>query len=201
MRRAEYKKSEASRKQVVDAAIRTLAKLGFAATSVGDIAKTAGMSKGVVHYHFESKDDLYARVLEECVGRVSARARGAWDAPGTPPEKIRRALREMWTARTDGSPEVRVLTELMAQGVHDSKIRKPLASMLHAAHEEMVKDFVCAFESIGLKPRVPPEVIPRLVSATLDGLALHQFFDPPSEAVEKDIMRALEVIAFALFEL
>src|SRR4029077_895780 len=90
-----YKKSETSRQQVLDAAIRTLAKRGFANTSVSDIADAAGMSKGVVHYHFKNKDDLIGRVLVECNGRMSARIRAAWDEPGQPTDRIRRVLRQM----------------------------------------------------------------------------------------------------------
>jgi AcrR family transcriptional regulator len=66
--RGSYKKSEVSRRQVLEAAVKALAKRGYAKTSVSDIAHAAGMSKGAVHYHFESKDDLIARVLEHCAG-------------------------------------------------------------------------------------------------------------------------------------
>jgi AcrR family transcriptional regulator len=199
--KTEYKKSETSRQQVVDAAIRTLAKRGFANTSVGDIADACGMSKGVVHYHFKSKDDLIGRVLVECNARMSARVRAAWDAPGAPTERIRKVLREMWAARTDGSPEMRVISDLTAAGVHDPVLRKALSEMFHRARQELVDEFVASFTSIGLKPKVPPQVIPRLVIATLDGLGLHQLFDPPPEEDEREIFRALEVIAFSLFEL
>jgi AcrR family transcriptional regulator len=197
----EYKKSETSRTQVVDAAIRTLAKRGFGHTSVSDIADAAGMSKGVVHYHFKSKDDLIGRVLAECNARMSARVRAAWDEPGSATDRIRRVLRVMWTSRTDGSPEMRALSDLMAAGVHDPNLRKALAAMFHASRQELVDELVASFTSIGLRPKVPAHVIPRLLIATLDGLGLHHMFDPPDEADEREIFRALEVIAFSLFEL
>lgn len=196
-----YKKSEASRQQILDAAVKTLAKRGFASTSVSDIAATAGMSKGVVHYHFSSKDDLIARVLEQCSRTMSARVRRAWDLPGAPVEKIRSALREMWSTRSDGSPEMRVLVDLMALAVHDAKLRKPMSALFLGMRTELVEEFVKSFRELGLKPKVPPHIIPKLVMALLDGLGLHRIFDPPSPSDEKDTLRALEVIAFALFEL
>ena len=199
--RAEYKKSEASRQLVIDAAITTLAKRGFANTSVSDIADAAGMSKGVVHYHFKSKDDLMARVLEQCSRKMSERVRRAWGAPGTPQEKIRTALREMWATRTDGSPEVRVLADMMAQAVHDELLRKPMAGLFHEARQEMVDEFVKCFREVGLTPKVPAHIVPKLVMATLDGMGLHHLFDPPSPEDERDMLRALESVAGALFEL
>ncbi|MFW6031642.1 MAG: TetR family transcriptional regulator, partial [Myxococcota bacterium] len=44
-----YKKSEISSAQIVQAAIRVLARQGYARTSLMDIAREAGMSKGAVH--------------------------------------------------------------------------------------------------------------------------------------------------------
>ena len=196
-----YKKSETSRQQVIDAAIKTLAKRGFANTSVSDIAAAAGMSKGVVHYHFTSKDDLLARVLEQCSAKMSDRVRAAWEAPNAPMEKIKAALAEMWATRTDGNAEIRVLVDLMSLAVHDPKLRKPLSAQFHAMRADMVEDFVKAFESIGLKPKVPAHIVPKLMMATLDGLGIHQIFDPPTESDEKEIFRALELVAFSLFEL
>jgi AcrR family transcriptional regulator len=199
--RSTYKKSETSRQQVLDAAVKTLAKRGFANTSVSDIAETAGMSKGVVHYHFANKEDLIIRVLTQVCDTLSARIHKAWSEPGTPSERIRRALREMWATRTDGSAEMRVLADMMAMGVHDAKVKKALAARLQSAREELVTAMMESFDKLGLRPKLPAQVVPRLVMATLDGLGLHQIFDPPSEADQHEIARALELFAFSLFEL
>lgn len=196
-----YKKSEASRQQVLDAAIKTLAKRGFANTSVSDIADTAGMSKGVVHYHFTSKEDLIVRVLAQCYDTLSTAVRSAWSEPGTPPERIRRALREMWVTRTGGSPEMTVVADLMAQGIHDPKLKKSLAARFHTSREELVQELVSSFQKLGLRPKLPAEVVARIVMATLDGIALHQIFDPPTETENGEIVRALELFAFSLFEI
>lgn len=53
------------RDQLVDCAIDALAELGFQRTSVAEVARRAGVSKGVVTYHFAAKDDLmFAAVAE-----------------------------------------------------------------------------------------------------------------------------------------
>jgi len=197
--RRTYKKSETSRQQVLEAAMRALAERGYARTSVSDIASAAGMSKGAVHYHFESKDDLIAQVLERCAVAMRDRVRDAWDAPGQPHERVRRALREMREARRTGSPELRVLADLMAQGIYDEKLRGAISQMFVQNREEVHRHLARGFEELGLKPRVPIEVIPRLVLGMLDGLALHDFFDPISDE-DDAVMAALESIALSLFE-
>lgn len=196
--RRTYKKSEASRQQVLDAAVRALAEHGYARTSVSDIAEASGMSKGAVHYHFESKDDLIAQVLVHCADVMRERVRVAWDAPGEPQEKVRRALREMRLARTQGSAELRVLADLMAQGIYDVKLRKALSGMFEANREEVLRHLEQSFRELGITPRVPVHVLPRLVIGILDGLALHDFFDPMSPEDEEVIQAALEHIALTL---
>jgi TetR/AcrR family fatty acid metabolism transcriptional regulator len=196
-----YKKSEASRQQVLDAAVKTLAKRGFTNTSVSDIAETAGMSKGVVHYHFASKEDLIVRVLGQCYDALSARIKAAWGEGGTPSDRVRRALREMWASRTDGSAEMTVLADMMAQGVHDAKIRRALAARFTASRSELASELSSAFEKLGLRPKLPVDVVSRIVMATLDGIGLHHIFDPPNEAEQAEIARSLELFAFSLFEL
>jgi TetR/AcrR family transcriptional regulator, fatty acid metabolism regulator protein len=66
----------ARRAQIVAAAIDTIAELGYGQASLARIAETAGTSKGVIIYHFGSKDDL----IRELVAELSAKGR-AWMGP------------------------------------------------------------------------------------------------------------------------
>ncbi|MEB2312160.1 MAG: TetR/AcrR family transcriptional regulator [Sorangiineae bacterium] len=198
--RGSYKKSAASRQQVLDAAVRALAEKGYSRTSVSDIAAAAGMSKGAVHYHFESKDDLIVQVLDRCAVVMAERVQAAWDTPGAPAEKIAKALGEMRASRQENVPELRVLADLMAQGLHDPKLRTTLAAMFEANRRLVVKHLISSLEALGLEPKVPVQVLPRLLLGALDGLALHDFFDPPSPEDDAALQRALETIAMSLFE-
>ncbi len=55
----------ARRAQIVAAAIDTIAELGYGQASLARIAETAGTSKGVIIYHFGSRDDLIREVVAE----------------------------------------------------------------------------------------------------------------------------------------
>jgi AcrR family transcriptional regulator len=52
------------RRAIVDAATSAFATGGYAATSMADIASASGVSHLIVYRHFESKERLYAAVLE-----------------------------------------------------------------------------------------------------------------------------------------
>ncbi|MEV0143681.1 MULTISPECIES: TetR/AcrR family transcriptional regulator [unclassified Nonomuraea] len=57
---------EARRDQIVRSAVEVIAEVGFARASLARIAQHAGISKGVISYHFAGKEEL----MEEVVNRV-----------------------------------------------------------------------------------------------------------------------------------
>jgi len=196
-----YKKSADSRRQVLDAAIATLAERGLAATSIQDIADAAGLSKGAVHYHFESKDELLERVLDRCCESIYERVRAAFDEEGSPMDRVRRAILEMWAVRRDGIPEMRVLTELHTMARQNEPIRQAFALALRRAREQIVETGLKHLIDMGLRPRVSLSVAPRLILATLDGLSLQHSIEPIPPEEEGELLRALEATALALFEI
>lgn len=55
---------EMRRQQLIEATIDSLAKRGFAETTLADVADGAGLSRGIVNFHFESKDNLLVATLQ-----------------------------------------------------------------------------------------------------------------------------------------
>src|SRR5216683_2405650 len=47
-----------TRERIVAAAFRSLAEHGYEAATVKDIAREAGVAPGLVHYYFETKEEL-----------------------------------------------------------------------------------------------------------------------------------------------
>ncbi|MGE0790549.1 MAG: TetR/AcrR family transcriptional regulator [Sandaracinaceae bacterium] len=195
-----YKKSAISAAQIVAAATRVIARQGYAHTSLNDIAKEAGMSKGAVHYHFPTKEALVSKVLETATEAVAARTKDAWSAGGQDPfEALRASVRELWAVRTSGSEEVRVVSDLLAQSLHDPSLRPQLAAYYRFATTQTTEYLTLVLAAFGLRPRVAPEMIPRLLLGLLDGLLLQVFVDP--DVIDPDeLVRSVELIAQALFE-
>jgi len=53
----------AKRDQILDAAMAMLLEKGFARTTMSDVAKTAGIGRGTVYWHFPSKDELFLALV------------------------------------------------------------------------------------------------------------------------------------------
>ncbi|GLU49752.1 TetR/AcrR family transcriptional regulator [Nocardiopsis ansamitocini] len=62
---------EARRAQIIGAAITTIAETGFDAASLAQIAARAGISKGVISYHFAGKDELMEQVVTQVYTSVT----------------------------------------------------------------------------------------------------------------------------------
>jgi AcrR family transcriptional regulator len=194
-----YKKSKISIASIVDAAMRVLARQGYARTSLMDIAAEVGMSKGAVHYHFPTKEALMGQVLETACEVVAKRTREAWTASGNPIEALRSSLRELWRARAELSDEAKVVADLLAQSLHDHTLRAPLAQYYRFASAQVEEHLTAHLDALGLKAKIDPSKIPRLLHAMLDGLLMQRIVEP--EAIpEEFVIQALEIMAAALFE-
>lgn len=58
--------AETKRERLLRAAFNVIGERGYEASTVARIARGAGMAPGLVHYYFESKDDLLVTVADWC---------------------------------------------------------------------------------------------------------------------------------------
>ncbi|HTN77932.1 MAG TPA: TetR/AcrR family transcriptional regulator [Pirellulaceae bacterium] len=82
------KRSEA----ILDVAVQVFAKRGFAATDVQEIADHAGVGKGTIYRHFESKERLFLAAAELGVQKLQAAIDGAAEPAAEPLSQIRSAI-------------------------------------------------------------------------------------------------------------
>ncbi|WP_110031112.1 TetR family transcriptional regulator C-terminal domain-containing protein [Hoeflea marina] len=67
---------ETRRQQLIEATIDSLAKRGYSETTLADIADGAEMSRGIVNFHFESKEKLLVATLQFMTEEYA----GHWEA-------------------------------------------------------------------------------------------------------------------------
>jgi AcrR family transcriptional regulator len=77
------KRKKLRKEEIVAEATRLFAERGYEGTSMGDLAERVGLRKASLFHHFESKDVLYATVLEELIEGVQLAIRGAATAEGS----------------------------------------------------------------------------------------------------------------------
>ena len=64
--------AEATRNSILDAAEQEFAKVGLWGARTESIAARTGVTKAMIHYYFENKDNLYRAVMERLIARRTA---------------------------------------------------------------------------------------------------------------------------------
>ncbi|AKJ01890.1 TetR family transcriptional regulator [Archangium gephyra] len=67
--------TEERRQQIVQGLLRVMAERGYERASITEIAKAAGLSAGLVHYHFTEKQEILLTLVEQLAGRVRERVK------------------------------------------------------------------------------------------------------------------------------
>jgi AcrR family transcriptional regulator len=177
---------EARRKQIVDTAIRTIATRGYSGTSLAEIAREAGISKGVISYHFEGKGELVEEILSRLMREPAEFIKQRVDAWSRAQEKLRAyvaanfefakshrdhllALVDLWGRRDSSEGRNRFDAEAYEPS------RKYLSRILHSGMQ-------CG----ELEP-VPTNTMASVIQAAIDGVLLQWTFDP--DAVDLDACR------------
>lgn len=71
-RRARKATRETRQQQLIEATIDSLARRGYSDTTLADVADGAGLSRGIVNFHFESKEKLLVATLQYLADEYAA---------------------------------------------------------------------------------------------------------------------------------
>lgn len=73
----------ARRRELVDAATALFAARGLAATTMDEIARSAGVSRGAVYHHFSTREELFAACFDDAMAHIYAALDASIAALGT----------------------------------------------------------------------------------------------------------------------
>jgi len=87
------KSRAARRQQLIEATMKCIARKGIGSTTLGDVAREAGLSQGIVNLHFESKENLLTETLTELANDYRTQFDAALQRAGpTPAEQLHAVL-------------------------------------------------------------------------------------------------------------
>jgi AcrR family transcriptional regulator len=176
----------ARRDQIVRAAIETLAELGYAGTSLGKIARTAGLSSvGMISYYFTDKAELMAEVAssvlahaEEVVGPKIVRA-------PDPVAKLRAYIEASLAYIGEHRAEAVALIEL-TRGPGAT----PLMAQVDAASAEVITRLVVGAQAVlgGTEP-LEPRIVAMTVRGAINNAVWQSLHRGPDSDSAEDLAR------------
>lgn len=103
--------AEMTRATLLKVALGVFSAQGYAATTLEDIARAAGVTRGAIYWHFGGKAELYNTLVREYTARGTAVVQEVVAQGGTLLEILRRIF-EQQLALVEDDAEVRALIEL-----------------------------------------------------------------------------------------
>jgi len=190
-----------ARDRILQAACELIAERGIGGARIAQIAKAAGVSTALVHYHFRTREALLAETLDYAFDLAAAvRLRAAGDENGdlAPDESASRRLAdviEQSLPTTDpGRREWQLWAELWLGAARDPSLR-PIAAQMYARYRSWIATAVAEGVAAGEFARVDPNDTADLAMALIDGLGLRVLLGDPSMPLEKARERIGEILA------
>lgn len=192
-RRTQAQRTEETTRQLLTEARRLFAQKGFAGTSIEEIVRAAGVTRGAMYHHFSSKEDLFEAVFakeQEAIGHrvhvAAAKKKGAWN-------QLKAGCDEFLTACLD--PAIQQIFFLDAPAVLDAKRIEEIEcahsiQMLTMAIEKAMKE-----GTLRTRPVMP---LAQLLFGVLRQAAVVATRDSEDGATMKQMRKELQRILDAL---
>jgi AcrR family transcriptional regulator len=175
---ASERRPEETREELLDAATAVFARHGYRAATVAEIVSRAKLSKGTFYWHFDSKEDLFAALLDE---RIDRPTRGLMDVTksaspdqATAPVVSRglaELLQEHWQL-------VLLLHEYWAAAMRDEGLKARYLERQAAVRENLAATLRARHESTGVPITIEAESLATAFIALAEGLSMQALIDP-----------------------
>jgi AcrR family transcriptional regulator len=168
--------------RIVEAMRASVAARGIAASTFDHVAREAGVSRGLLHYYFQSKERLVVEVVRrECQVRgdllqqAVAGARGADDL-------IDALVRSFEQLLSKGSSEVVMFYELLTLAQRNDGIAAELAELARTLRLRLAEALRAGSEAEVFELRAGPEHVAAFLLALADGVMIRRMSEPGLDA-------------------
>jgi AcrR family transcriptional regulator len=155
----------ARRAQIVDAAIATIADVGYRNASFAQIAKRAGLSStGLISYHFRSRNELIQQVVQDVVAAIGSHMAQQLAAVSSPAAALRTYIEGNVDFIGSHREQMKALLEVFLNGAFDygheteQAVVSPIEQILREGQRS------------GQFRHFDPKVMATLVQRAVDGL-------------------------------
>jgi len=169
MARRTKEEALATRSHILDTAERVFEQRGVSGTSLNEIAKAAGLTRGAIYWHFENKADLFNAMMERATLPLEQSDTAGFKDPDTTPERICAGLVDV-LRRVVRDPQLRRVFDIATHKVEYVGEMDAVRQRHVEWRNECVADMERALKRAKRGGALPPGVAPH--GAALGLLAL-----------------------------
>jgi AcrR family transcriptional regulator len=176
--------SEQRRAEILDAVLRVIIDIGYTEMTVGDVARQAGVSNALVHYHFSSKAALITAALRAASDDDKELRDSFVESGGTATARLDRMLRASLPESTDTDASWLLWIETWGETRRSVEIREVMAE-LNEHERSAIVALVGEGIDVGEFECDDPDGVARRLMALRDGMAIeHTLFQSDRPATE-----------------
>jgi AcrR family transcriptional regulator len=170
-------RGDATRRRILEATISLVAEVGWAAVTTRSVARRAGITQGLIHYHFASKEALLRTAVVSAFTAMIAGPTEVLAASGELGAGLRAIVDEL-DAIDSGSPLMLVSAEALALALRDPELGAWMRDELTRFRAALADLLRSAGARGATRTDISPEAAAVVVAALLDGLLFHKAVDP-----------------------
>ena len=184
------KEGAAREARILDAAANLITRYGYEKTTVSDIAREAGISKGAIYLHYSSKEALFESLLKREMRRYRREWLEAFEAD--PRGGTLGGLYKAILSSLDRNPFVAAMLSQDSR-VFGNYVRRPGNVVRTRKHMSMRQEIIANLQEAGVIRRdVDPRIVAHIMNLLAYGLvAISQIMDandiPPAKEVIEGI--------------
>ncbi len=157
------------RNEILEVTCQVVIERGFGAIRISDVADRLGVSTGLIHYHFESKDQLLADAFQWAAEADLARLHAEVDRIGTAVERIERMIRLY--AHVEAEAGWMLWIDGWGEALRDPVLQR-ISQHLDLEWQQVLADLLRLGVAAGEFSCPDPDATAWRVTALLDGLGL-----------------------------
>ena len=175
MKQKERKKNAINK--ILKAATDCFEKKGYQNTAVDDICKKAGITKGGFYHHFKSKQDLFLRLLNDWMIKVSTRI----DISEFESDDIYKMLisipKKLQPAFEETKSQLPLFLEIYLKAIKDHSLKKVVLKSMNL-YMDFFSYVINECMKRGVIKKVNPEEISKILFALTIGLLMQGLMNP-----------------------
>jgi AcrR family transcriptional regulator len=184
----EYKKAVVSK--IIQTALDIFSKNGYRGTTMDDIAKELGVSKGALYSYFKSKDDILKEIFQsnhQILREILCKSLDGQDYLQTM-EKAYKLMTEKY------HEFIHTSFEIFALASHDKGMRK-IVREDHEKDVEVIREFVQnLMEKGSIRTDVDPRVMAQLIDALFTGIWVNLIMGYDNAEVHETWMKSISAV-------
>jgi TetR/AcrR family transcriptional repressor of nem operon len=186
-------KAERTTNYILETVAPYFNKHGYTATSMSDLTKATGLTKGAIYGNFESKEDLSLKAFDYNIKRVIMEMRSYTQKAKTPLDKLYALtafyrIYHDYTSNLGGCP---ILNVGVDANNNNGQLHKRVKQVITELQDKMIYLIEKGIEAGQLKPELNPKIYARRIFALMEG-SIFMSITMESGSYIKDMMNFID---------